>query len=71
MPLGFEVRNSPLTPPALSMCNLYSITTNQAAIIALFRVINRYVGNLPPMPGVFPDYPAPVIRNAGPDVNWP
>jgi hypothetical protein len=40
------------------MCNLYSITTNQAAIIALFRVINRYVGNLPPMPGIFPDYPA-------------
>jgi len=39
------------------MCNLYSITTNQAAIIALFRVINRYVGNLPPMPGVFPDGP--------------
>jgi len=27
-------------------------------IIALFRVINRYVGNLPPMTGVFPDYPA-------------
>jgi hypothetical protein len=26
-----------------------------------FRVINRYVGNLAPMPGVFPDYPAPVI----------
>jgi hypothetical protein len=26
--------------------------------IALFRLINRYVGNLPPMPGVFPDYPA-------------
>jgi hypothetical protein len=44
------------------MCNLYSITTNQAAIIALFRVINQYVGNLPPMPGVFPDYPAPVVR---------
>jgi putative SOS response-associated peptidase YedK len=47
------------------MCNLYSITTNQAAIIGLFRVTNRYVGNLPPMPGVFPDYPAPVVRNAG------
>jgi putative SOS response-associated peptidase YedK len=45
------------------MCNLYSITTNQAAIAALFRVINRYVGNLAPMPGVFPDYPAPVVRN--------
>ena len=49
------------------MCNLYSITTNQAAIIAMFRVVNRYVGNLPPMPGVFPDYPAPVTRNVGSD----
>jgi hypothetical protein len=38
------------------MYNLYSITTNQAAIIALFRVINRFVGNLAPMPGVFPEY---------------
>src|ERR1700730_15787962 len=47
------------------MCNLYSITTNQAAIIALFRVMTRYVGNLPPMPGVFPDCRAPVVRNAG------
>jgi len=25
---------------------------------------NRYVGNLA-MPGVFPDYPAPVVRNVG------
>jgi hypothetical protein len=47
------------------MCNLYSITTNQAAIAALFRVMNRYVGNLPPMPGVFPDFRAPVVRNTG------
>jgi hypothetical protein len=45
------------------MCNLYSITTNQAAIIALFRVVNRYVGNLAPMPGVFPDYQALIVRN--------
>src|SRR5260370_34758364 len=43
-------------------CAIY-ITTNQAAIIALFRVINRYVGNLAPMPGVFPDYKAPIVRN--------
>jgi hypothetical protein len=47
------------------MCNPYSITINQAALIALFRVVDRYVGNLPPMPGVFPDYPAPAIRNTG------
>jgi putative SOS response-associated peptidase YedK len=47
------------------MCNLHSISNNQAAILALFRVVNQYVGDLPPMPGVFPDYPSPVIREAG------
>jgi hypothetical protein len=31
------------------MCNQYSITTNQAAIIALFRVINRDVSNRVPL----------------------
>ena len=41
------------------MCNLYSITTNQAAIIALFREVNRYVGNLAPMTGVFPRLSGP------------
>jgi hypothetical protein len=35
------------------MSNLYSITTNQEALIRLFRVVNRYVGNLAPMPGVY------------------
>jgi hypothetical protein len=34
------------------MCNLYSITTDRAAIAALFRVFDRYAGNLAPMPGV-------------------
>jgi putative SOS response-associated peptidase YedK len=45
------------------VCNLYSIITNQAAIAALFRVIDPYVGNLPPMTGVFPGYTAPVVHN--------
>ena len=45
------------------MCNLYSIATNRAAIVALFRVVNRYVGNRPPVLGIFPNYPAPVIRS--------
>lgn len=54
-----------MTSTTRALCNLYAITTNQEAIRALFRVINRYVGNLAPMPGVFPDYPAPVIRSAG------
>jgi putative SOS response-associated peptidase YedK len=60
---GWSVLATQGSKERISMCNLYSITTNQAAIIALFRVINRYIGNLPPMLGVFPDYPAPVIRN--------
>ena len=29
------------------MCNLYSITTNQAAISALFRVVNRMLATWP------------------------
>ena len=37
------------------------IITNQAAIIALFRVVNRYVVNLPAVPA-YPAYPAPVVR---------
>jgi putative SOS response-associated peptidase YedK len=65
MPLGLGAQNGPIALQVRSMCNLYSITTNQAAIIALFRVMNRYVGNLPPMPCVFPDYPVPVVRNVG------
>jgi hypothetical protein len=45
-----------------AVCNLYSITINQAAISALFRVVNRHVGNLARMPGLFPDYKALFIR---------
>ena len=53
-----------LRPYGYRLCVIStSITTNQAAIAALFRVINQSVGNLPSMPGVFPDYPAPVVRN--------
>lgn len=44
------------------MCNLYSITKGQAAIAALFRIAQDRTGNLPPMPGIFPDYTAPIVR---------
>jgi len=47
------------------MCNLYSVTKGQAAIIALTRALRDTTGNLPSMPGVFPDYMAPVVRNSG------
>jgi len=46
------------------MCNLYSVTKGQAAIIALTRALRDTTGNLPPLPGIFPDYSAPIVRNA-------
>ncbi|EJW10844.1 Uncharacterized protein DUF159 [Rhodovulum sp. PH10] len=45
------------------MCNLYSLTKGQAAIIALTRAMRDRTGNLPIYPGIFPDYLAPVVRN--------
>ena len=45
------------------MCNLYSMTKNVDAIRRLFGALNSRVGNLPSMPGIFPDYPAPIVRN--------
>jgi putative SOS response-associated peptidase YedK len=49
------------------MCNLYSMTKPQDAIRAIFRIVRDRTGNLPPMPGIFPDYPAPIIRLADGD----
>ena len=39
------------------------MTKNVDAIRKLFGGRN-IAGNLPSLPGVFPDYPAPVVRNA-------
>src|SRR3546814_560977 len=47
---------------ACSMCNLYSQTKGQQAIIALTKSMRDSVGNLPPLPGIFPDYSAPIVR---------
>lgn len=44
------------------MCNLYSLTKGQAAILAMARVMVDRTGNLAPMPGIFPDDAAPVVR---------
>jgi putative SOS response-associated peptidase YedK len=44
------------------MCNLYNVRTNQAAIRDIARAMRDSVGNLPPLPGVYPDYPAPIVR---------
>lgn len=63
---------------AVGMCNLYSMTSNHAAIRDLFgnwrrqsgkaeRAWNNSAGNLALMPGVFPDYAAPIVRLARDD----
>lgn len=48
------------------MCNLYSHTRNVEAMRKLFAPFNDggpNLANLPPQPGIFPDYQAPIIRN--------
>jgi putative SOS response-associated peptidase YedK len=46
------------------MCNLYSVTKGQAAIREFARAIRDTTGNLAAQPGIFPDYTAPIVRNA-------
>ncbi len=46
------------------MCNLYSLTKGQAAIRDLLRARNDRTGNLPLLPGIFPDQMAPIVRTA-------
>jgi len=44
------------------MCNLYSMTRNRDAIRHLFRVDVDHTANQPPLPAIFPDQFAPVVR---------
>ena len=44
------------------MCNLYSLSKHMAGVRELVRALTPEVGNFPPLPGIFPDYAAPVIR---------
>jgi len=44
------------------VCNLYSVTTPQEAMRRAFRITHDLSGNLPPLPAIFPDQMAPVIR---------
>jgi putative SOS response-associated peptidase YedK len=45
------------------MCNLYSLTKGQRAIRDLARAMSDRTGNLPLLPGIYPDYLAPIVRN--------
>jgi putative SOS response-associated peptidase YedK len=44
------------------MCNLYSLTKGQKAIRDLAKVMVDHAGNMPSLPGIFPDGIAPVVR---------
>ena len=46
------------------MSNLYSVTNGQSAIRDLFAVKHDRAGNLPPLPVIFPDQMAPILRVA-------
>jgi putative SOS response-associated peptidase YedK len=46
------------------MCNLYSTTKGPQAIRDAARAMRDTSGNWPPLPGVFPDYAAPIVRTA-------
>ena len=46
------------------MCNLYSLTKGQQAIREMARAMRDVSGNLPVFPGIFPEYAAPIVRNA-------
>ena len=43
------------------MCNLYSMTSNRDAIRDLAKAMNDKIGNLPSLPGIYPDYLAPIV----------
>lgn len=44
------------------MCNLYSMTRTQDAVRAFAKALRDHAGNVPPLPGIFPDYAAPIVR---------
>jgi len=46
------------------MCNLYRMNRGQAEILACTRAMRDTTGNIPPLPGIFPDYKAPIVSNA-------
>ena len=50
------------------MCKLYSMTKTQDARRQFFRSKQDRTGNLPPLPGIFPDYyMAPTVRRGQDD----
>ena len=47
------------------MCNLYSVTTNREALRRIVGAMSDSLGNMPELPGIYPDYFAPIVRTKG------
>jgi len=45
------------------MCNLYNVTTTHEAMRRLFPKFGDVTNRVDPQLDVYPDYPAPVLRN--------
>jgi hypothetical protein len=46
-----------------AICNLCSLTKSQDALRRITKAMRDTTGNLPQLPGIFPDQLAPVVRN--------
>jgi len=44
------------------MCNLYSVVSNREAIRRIAKAMSDTLGNFPELPGIYPDYFAPIVR---------
>lgn len=44
------------------MCNLYSLSKHLSGILQMVAAMTKDIGNFGPMPGIFPDYKAPILR---------
>ena len=45
------------------MCTLYSMIKPRDYVVRLVRALRDVNNNQPPLPGIFPDYDAPIVRN--------
>lgn len=48
------------------MCNLYSMATRVQELLRMAASLDQAFGNFAPLPGIFPDYAAPILLQ-GPD----
>lgn len=44
------------------MCNLYSLASRLEEVLLMVASMSKDIGNFGPMPGIFPDYAAPIMR---------